>query len=383
MKGKCAALLLLLCLLLAGCGGGNPAPSGTPVKLEYAKLLMIEQHQGYRLVTITDPWKEGAVLCRYALVNRQDGNIAAPDLWEKPARLPEGTIIIHVPLKRLCVSTSVHSALLGRLGAADCISSICEGKYIHDSIIRQRLDHGIIKDVGSGLNPSVEKIVQLQTDGLLMSPFEGASYGLLEKTGIPIIECADYMERSALGRAEWIKFYGMLVGKDLEAEQIFSDIASNYNRLKGMAATRENHPKLIADMMSGNTWFMPGGSSTYGSLYKDAGADFSVVDADVNGTQPLSPEKVLLKAVDADVWIIKYNRPEDYDYVSLSNENHIYEQFAAFKNHHIYGCNTTDVPFYDEAPFRPDLLLGDIISLLYPDLLPSWKRRFYKPLAIN
>lgn len=48
----------------------------------------------------------------------------------------------------------------------------------------------------------------------LCSPFENSGgYGRVEKLNIPIIECADYMETSALGRAEWMRFYGLLFGE--------------------------------------------------------------------------------------------------------------------------------------------------------------------------
>ncbi|MBP5360064.1 MAG: ABC transporter substrate-binding protein, partial [Bacteroidaceae bacterium] len=231
------------------------------------------------------------------------------------------------------------------------------------------------------LNPNVEMIAQLRTDVLLMSPFEGASYGLLEKTGIPIVECADYMETSALGRAEWMKFYGMLVGREAEANQLFAEVRDNYNSLKSLASHEKKHPKLLADLLSGNTWYMPGGGSCYGVLFKDAGADYSIASDKVSGSQPLSQESVLLGGRDADVWMIKYSRPQDFTYSSLLQENAIYNEFAPFRQHHIYGCNALLTPFYEEVPFRPDILLKDVISILYPHLLPDYQPIFYHPLA--
>ena len=82
------------------------------------------------------------------------------------------------------------------------------------------------------------------------------------------------------------------------------------------------------------------------------------------------------------MWIIKYSRPENFTYASLLQENSIYKEFAPFRNHHIYGCNALLTPFYEEVPFRPDILLKDIISILYPNLLPEYKAVYYKPLPI-
>ena len=356
--------------VLTSCGGSVGNKAGTAIAMRYAKLLSMEQHDGYRLVSVSDPWKNGSVLHQYALID-SNGNASA---------VPEGVTAIRVPLQRLCISTSVHAGLMHKLGALDQVGSICEGKYILNPTIQAQIKSGHIKDVGSGLNPNVEMIAQLRTDALLMSPFEGASYGLLEKTGIPIIECADYMETSALGRAEWMKFYGMLVGRETEANKLFDEIEKNYNDFKTLVAKEETHPKLLADMLNGNTWYMPGGGSIYGTLYKDAGANFTIASDNVSGSQPLSLEKVLLEGKDADYWIIKYSRPQDFNYASILKENSVYGKFKAFRQKHIFGCNAFSVPFYEEAPFRPDLLLGDIISIIYPYLLPDRKMVFYAPL---
>ena len=366
--------------LLTGCFSNVGKPEGTPVKMEYSRLLDIVDCNGYRLVTISDPWNEDRVLHRYALVNTEDAE-SKKNLWKKSPSLPKDATVIEVPLRRLCVSTSVHTALMEKLGALGQVASICESKYILNPAVQTEIKKGRIKDVGSGLNPSVEMIAQLRTDALLMSPFEGASYGLLEKTGIPIVECADYMETSALGRAEWMKFYGMLVGREAEANALFEEVRDNYNSLKALVAKEKTHPKLLADMLSGNTWYMPGGASCYGTLYKDAGADYSIASDKASGSQPLSQESVLMGGRDADVWLIKYSRPQDFTYASLLQENALYKQFAPFRQRHIYGCNALLTPFYEEVPFRPDILLKDVISILYPNLLPDYQPVYYLPLA--
>ena len=358
--------------VLTSCGGSGNSNTGAAIPLSYAKLLKVEQYDSYRLVTVSDPWKAGAVLHRYALVPREN---------VEPSDLPSEVTVLRVPLKNLCVSTSVHAALMYKLGALDYAGSICEGKYILTPAVRAQIKSGRIRDVGSGLNPNVEMIAELRTEALLMSPFEGASYGLLEKTGIPIVECADYMEASALGRAEWMKFYGMLVGREAEADSLFSEVANNYEILRSKVQTSDSKcPKLLADMLNGSTWYLPGGSSVYGVLYKDAGADFSIASPGAKGSQPLSLEKILLEARDADVWIIKYSRQQDYTYASLFQENSVYGDFSAFRQRRVFGCNTMFVPFYEEAPFRPDWLLGDIVSVLHPELTPGYQRMFYKEL---
>lgn len=357
-----------LCLMMAGCGGQNGAPEGKSLTLKYASLLRIDSCGGYRLVRILDPWKQGSTLHLYALID--SGNPIPKDI-------PEGATVLTVPLHNLCVSTSVHVNLMKQLGALGDVKSICEGQYILSDSIRSVIHSGRIKDVGSALNPSVERIVGAGTDALLLSPFEGAGFGALEKTGIPIVQCADYMETSALGRAEWMKFYGMLVGKEAAADSLFRGVEKNYLHLKSVAANAKARPKLLVDMLNGNTWYMAGGRSIYGQLYRDCGADYSVASPDVSGSEAMSLEKVMSTALNADVWIVKYGRSADYTLSSFSKENTAYPKFKALKEGRVYGCNTQHVPFYDEVPFRPDRLMQDIIRILHPGLLPQAPLNYY------
>jgi len=368
-------IVLLTCVtvaLMTGCKGQTDASNAVSAdSMKYAELLQIEQRDGYRLVSVKDPWKTGENLHVYALVNR--GN-------DVPADIPAEATVVEVPLQKMCVSTSVHSSLFLELGAIDNVGSVCDANYILNKQLVEMVGSGKIADVGSSMNPSVEKIVACKTDALLMSPFEGASYGLLEKTGLPIIECADYMETSVLGRAEWMKFYGMLVGKENEAAALFAEIEQSYNSLKTMVEKEHSHPSLMVDMLSGPTWYVPGGSSTYGTLYAEAGANYLQGEAGVSGSQPLSLEKVVTIAKDADVWLLRYGGAVDMTYESLAKENAAYTMFAPYNNRKIYGCNTMTVPFYDEVPFHPDYLMNDVVKILYPNLLPAYELRYYTPL---
>ena len=71
------------------------------------------------------------------------------------------------------------------------------------------------------------------------------------KLDIPIIECADYMETSSLGRAEWMRFYGLLFGKAAEADSLFARVEADYLRWAGKVADIENKPTVFADLKSG------------------------------------------------------------------------------------------------------------------------------------
>ena len=242
-------------------------------------------------------------------------------------------------------------------------------KYIKLPVVQEGVKRGTIADCGDGMNPDMEKIIDLHPDAILLSPFENSGgYGRIEKLNIPIIECADYMETSALGRAEWMRFYGLLFGAAPKADSLFAEVDSCYKRLQHRAMLSSVSLSVVSELKSGSAWYVPGGRSTMGRLFNDACGRYVFAEDKHSGSIPLAFETVFDKAGDADVWIIKYNRDRDMSYSDLKTDYIGYTGFKAFKTRNIYGCNTAKVPFYEETPFRPDYLLADLIQILHPEI---------------
>ena len=203
----------------------------------------------------------------------------------------------------------------------------------------------------------------------------------MEKLKIPIIECADYMETSALGSAEWICFYGILFGCEAKADSIFATVEKNYNELKNLATSQTKKPKLMCEVKSGSAWYVSGGRSTTGKLYADAGADYAFASYPNAGGIPLSFETVFDKAQDADIWLIKYNQATDLTLTSLREDYAPYAQFKAYKEKQVYGCNTGHKTYYEDFPFHPDRVLKDLIKIFHPSLLPEYELKYFSNLA--
>ena len=202
----------------------------------------------------------------------------------------------------------------------------------------------------------------------------------MEELGIPIIECADYMETSALGRAEWMKLYGMLFGAEEAADSIFSIVDSTYNALKEKAKTSATRPSVLMDKTTGSVWYVPGGQSTIGKILADANVEYSYKDNKSNGSLALSFEKVYDSAGNADLWLFRYNSATPTSYTQLASEHHLHGMIKAFANRKCYGCNVETTLFYEETPFHPELLLNDIITIAHPDIKGLSGLRYYKPL---
>lgn len=140
---------------------------------------------------------------------------------------------------------------------------------------------------------NIEKIIDFHPDAILLSPFENSGgYGRIEKLGIPVIECADYMETSPLGRSEWVRFFGLLFGKRRQADSLFTAVRADYLQLCDLVKSVNQRPTVISELKSGSAWYVPGGKSTTGRLYQDAGAAYVWAEDEHSGSIPLSFETV-------------------------------------------------------------------------------------------
>lgn len=370
---KIISLVLLLSLLI-GCKQAATSPSvevGDTIKMQYSSLLTLQQCDDYVYAQVKDPWDSTRVLHSYILIDKEA---------KMPSNLPEGDVV-RTPLSNTVVYTSVHCSLIDEIGAYSAIKGVCDLQYIDIERLQQDCKNGKIVDMGESTSPNIEAIIEMSPDAILLSPFQNSgSYGKLGKLGIPIIECADYMETSALGRAEWMKFYGLLYGQKESASTLFNEVETEYNSLKSIAKDAKDKPTVITDFKFGDSWYVPGGNSTVGRLLADASTDYIFKDRSESGSVPLDPEVVFDKAINAEYWVVKYSQATDKTYEEVAQDYSNYTNMAAFKNKNIYACNTMKVPFYEETPFHPNRLLKDYVKIFHPELLPDYELRYYKLL---
>ena len=354
-------LLIITANLLLSCTHRQATvsiPDADTLELRYAKYLTLIEHSGYTEVQIRNPWDESKLLQRFRINN-----------------------IIY---ENLAIFTTTHANLIEELGSIDVISGVCETEYIANTRLCKYLSEGHISDLGSAMTPDRERIIALSPDLILLSPYENAStYGNLESLGIPIVQCADYMETSALGRAEWMRFYGRLVGKAREADSLFLAIEAEYHALQVQTQdlAPEARPSVLFDTKNGSAWYVPGGRSTMAQLITDAGGRYLFDDNPKSGSVPLAFETVLDRGEQAHVWIIRYNNSRQR--MTLDDLGNIYQPytlFHAYRNRQVYGCNSAELIFYEETPFHPERLLRDYIKILHPTLLQTDTLRYFHQL---
>lgn len=355
----------ILALILVACGKTLDSEA---TSLHHASLLSLQSTDQYTLATLRNPWDTATVLHRYILVPHDQ---ALPD------SLPAGTLL-RTPLRRCALLSSVHASLALRLKADSCIAGLCDTDYVVSPTLKARN----FRSYGSSMQPNVERMIADNVDALFVSPFENSGYGSIAQLGVPLIECADYMETSPLGRAEWMRFFGLLWGRSEQADSLFSEEERAYEALRTKVASHKmKKPRLLIDRKEGATWYVPGGESYLARLYADAGANYLFSYLKGAGSIALNLETVLLKAAQADFWVIKYGSSTSLTLDALRHEESAYTTFRVIKPGRVFGCNTFQTPYYEDLPFSPSLLLQEWVKMLHPELLPKVQNRYYTPLV--
>lgn len=425
---------LLALLVLTACQGGKTtageAEEGDTLKMKYAKLLTIVKHgekgtaslnndaedaeYQYAEVNVANPWKAGTLLHRYILIpkGKEGDEMVARLALQRTSGMGCTTDTVRTPVERSAVFIAPHCQLMYEMGCQQAIRGVCDLDYINIPDVKKRAAlsrntaarkassgnvsagnasaGNSIVDCGSSMAPDIERIIALKPEAILLSPFENSGgYGKLDKLHIPIIEAADYMESSPLGRAEWMKFYGMLFKKDgnapktalaascePKADSLFVKIEKEYLKLKAEAAGYPKGLSILTERKTGNVWYVPGGQSTIGILLKDANARYIFEDDEHSGSLAMSPEQILAKGKQVDVWAFKYFGGAPLSQAQLLQEYDGYKALAAFGRGNIYQVDTSTVPYFELTSFHPELLLREFIILAHGERFG--KLRFYK-----
>lgn len=366
---KSSIIAVCVPALFTMCRGGNSegALAGGDTLTHEATLLTLVDFKDYVVADVADPWNDGKRLARYILVDRD----------ARPDSLPEGTVV-EVPLESSLVYSSVHAGAVDELGAIGRVTAVCDAPYFKIPAIVKGLKDGSVTDAGQSSSPSIETIIGEHPAAILASPYQNAGYGAIAKLGIPIIECADYMEQTPLGRAEWIKLLGVLYGDRAKADSIYSKVSRTYASLIDSAANVSVvMPTVVSERVSDGVWFVPGGHSYQARMFDDAGGRYPWAADTTAGSLQLDFPSVFDKAHDADVWLIR-TYGHDLSLDELGSDYGPNSRMKAFDRGGVYGCNTAESMIFEETPFHPDLLLREYINIFYPGYLHDSKLRYYK-----
>ena len=372
---------LFMFLLFLGCKEIQKSPSlvyDKEVEVKYAEGFTIELGEGYKILTLTNPWPGADKSFRYLL---KEGSTASKSL-DYDSEIFEGwDEELTIPVESIVVTSTTHIPSLDMLGLTDRISGFPGLDYISSETARNLIESGKIQEVGQNESLNTEVLIDMNPDVVVGFAVSGANtaYSSLDNAGIPVIYNSDWTETHPLGKAEWIKFFGVLFGKEKEADSIFKEIEANYNLAKQVASKAKVRPTVLSGAMYKDIWYMPQGNSWAARFIDDANGNYLWGDTEGTGSLSMNLEAVLEEGMDADFWI----GPGQFTSIQQFNESHsAYSQFKSLEEGNVYSFTTKKGPtggvlYYELAPNRPDIVLKDIIAILHPDLLPDHELYFF------
>jgi iron complex transport system substrate-binding protein len=353
-------LTLLGVTLLTGCGSTQQAQTeerntaispdltySHSMELVYAKEFAVDYYEdGYALITISDD-------SRFLLI---------PEGMETPDGLDEDIVLLEQPLNQMYLVASAVMDMFVSLDALDRIQfSALKADSWYVTEAREAMEAGTIQYAGKYSAPDYEQILSgncglaIENTMIYHTPEVKEQ---LERFGIPVMVDYSSYEAEPLGRTEWVKLYGLLVGKEEAAEEAFeaerlafesvgeeaatgSTVAFFYISTNGEANVRKSSdylPKMI-ELAGGNY------------IFSDLGGD----DDSASSTVTMQMEEFYASAKNADYII--YNSTIDGELSSvedLLDKSSLLSNLKAVQEGHVY-CTTKNL-------YQSSMELGTIIS---------------------
>ena len=369
------AFIVLTAFLFMQCKSETkPKTAVSENTVRYAKGFSINNYNGYSVLTVSNPWPKADKIYTYIL---KEKNGTIPDSLKQH-------LIIPIPIKTIVVTSTTHIPSLEMLNEVNSLVGFPHLDYISSDKVRARIDAEKVKELGNNQDLNTEVILDLQPSVIIGYGIDNKNPTLdnLQKSGLKVILNGDWNEETALGKAEWIKFFGMLYGKQKQAEDTFNKIEKDYLKTLEIAKLTKSAPTVLAGDMFEDRWYLPKGSSWGSQLIKQANGNYLWKETTGTGSLSLSFETVFEKAKNAELWITS---GQFSSLKEMTDRNPHYAKFDAFGNKNVYTFSrrkgkTGGILYYELAPNRPDLVLKDLVKILHPEVLNGYQPFFFEKL---
>lgn len=377
MKKILFILNLILVITLTACGNSNI--SAVADSDSVAPAFVEKMDLQYATEFSVDVYENG-----YASIHVTDGNsyVLVPEGYPEVYLDDERATFIHMPCDSIYLAASSVMDLLNVLECTDKIKA-CSTKASDyaDSEIKDKIETGAINYVGKYSAPDYEKLIDLNVNLAIESTMIYHSPKIkeeLQNIGIPVFVERSSYEKNPLGRVEWIKLYGLLLGKQDEANRIFDEqiksvnnvIDTLSNSIENDANQGANTPKVVFFYLSSNGYVNVRKPGDYVSkMIEIAGGQYAfdslkIDEENALSTVNISWEDFYVYAKDADVLI--YNGTIDGGIISkedLIKQNAMFADFKAVKENRVYCSNNN---MYQETS-----KIGNIIYELFMTIHPE------------
>lgn len=382
------SIFLLLLLLVTGCRSKTseqnermPEAGSSyyedKIEVKYARGFKIDYFHDFKVVSIIKPGSNSTDTLKYILVERGH---------TRPQGYP-GAQVIQIPLRSAVATSSMHIGLFEFLDSENILCGLGDVDYVYSHAVLGLIHTGKITEVGKDQGLNEEKLIEMHPGVVMTVGKPGAKkdrYQILKQAEIPVLANAEWLEKTPLARAEWVKLLAAMLNKEKLVNSRFAKLETEYLRLAELASQSKVKPSLISGLNTKDAWFLPSGDSYMSRFFQDAGAAYYWKNKKAEGSLPMNFESVYPLALKADYWV-NVGFGKDDTRRDIVAQDSRYADFKAFKLNRMYSYNNKvnergSNDFFESGTVNPHIVLSDLIKIFHPELLPDHQLVYYKQL---
>ena len=351
----CLVLSVCLMIPMTGCSAKRNSDGGAPkvanltyestVPLEYADQFAIYKYEGgYSLIDMVN----------------SDRILVVPEDAAVPEGLEKDIVVVQQPLSHIYLAATSAMALFEAIEAADSITFV-GSKHWYTEEAAARLENGDFIYAGKYNTPDYELLInggcQLAIESTMILHNPEVKEMMVELGIKTVVERSSY-EDHPLGRTEWVKVYGALLGRENEAEAIFQREVEKIKALESLASTGKTVAFFYINTNGNVVTYKTNGYVP--TMIRIGGGEYVFTDLGLDDDSKLSTinmnmEEFFHTAKDADVFIYSCSIADQlYTMEDLLDLSPVLEDCKAVREGNVW-CTT-------ESLFQQTDRMGSIIK---------------------
>lgn len=292
-------------------------------------------------------------------------------IWRVDKLRRGASVVLGDPSHGLATLSTTHVALIEAWD--DSLEAWSGGAYLEwmqSEAAKKRLDARQAVSIGGTPEVDREKLLGLAPVALTIYPFGDPLSGSGLEAYIPVVPILEYLESHPLGRAEWMRVFGWMLGPESaeSADRAFDLIAKRYEFWRNQAFESSTRMRVFTGSVEQGTWHAPGGDSFMARFIFDAGGAYVLDHFPGRENVQIPLEEMIALSQSADAWGLVFNHTDRItrsDLFAADQRN----AYMVPPSGRVFVANTADCDYFGSWVARPDWMLINLIQLFHPELV--------------
>ena len=253
--------------------------------------------------------------------------------------------------------------------------------------VEERIKAGKVVEFAKAGQIDVERVVAARPSVLMSAGTSLAAFGVIRSTGVPVVANTEWLEPTALGRAEWLKYMAAFLNEEREAETLYAGVKQRYRSLsrRATAVPEAERPLVMTGRSTRGQFVIAGGRSYVASLIRDAGGRYAWADDPTVASTSVDFELQLQRAAHADIWI---NGGGWKSLPAMLDDEPRYAAFEAYRHAKVWTYERRQTPmgandYWSRSVTHPDLVLADLVKIFHAGLARDHAFEWYMTVPVR